>query len=127
MEFSFSNKAKSFTFALMAIGVISMAVGFFTDSSDHHNRWWSALYVNALFFTFITFGALFFNILQYATESAYSVMVKRIFEAVISFMPVGVIIVLLVHLVGSFHGHHIFHWMDPEVYDPASPHYDEII
>lgn len=127
MEFSFSNRARTFTFVLMAIGVISIIAGFLTDGSDHHNRWWSALYVNALFFTFISFGALFFNILQYATESAYSVLVKRIFESIISFMPVGVIIVLLVHLVGSFHGHHIFHWMDPEVYDEASPHYDAII
>jgi hypothetical protein len=127
MEFSFSNKAKSFTFLLMAIGAISLVVGFLTDGSDHHNRWWSAVYINALFFTFITFGALFFNVLQYATEAAWSVMVKRIFESIVFFMPYGVIIVLLVHLVGSFHGHHIFHWMDPEVHNPESIHYDAII
>lgn len=127
MEFSFSNKAKTFTFVLMAIGVLSLIAGFLMDGSDHHNRWWSALYINGLFFTFISFGALFFNILQYATESAYSVMVKRIFESIVAFMPFGVIVIFLVHLVGSLHGHHIFHWMDPQVYDETSPHYDAII
>lgn len=127
MEFSFSNKAKSLTFILMAIGLISIIGGYAMDSSDHHNRFWSALYVNGLFFTFVSFGALFFYILQYATESAYSVLFKRIFEGIVTFMPVGLVVVLLVHLVGTFHGHHIFHWMDPEVFDESSPHYDAII
>jgi hypothetical protein len=54
-------------------------------------------------------------------------MYKRIFEGIITFMPVGLVVVLLVHLAGTFHGHHIFHWMDPEVYDESSEHYDAII
>lgn len=127
MEFSFSNRAKSFTFILMAIGIISLLVGFLTDGSDHHNRWWSALYINGLFFTFISFGALFFMILQYATEAAWSVMVKRIFEGITQFMPYGVAVVFLVHLAGTFHVHHIFHWMDPEVHNVESVHYDALI
>lgn len=127
MEFSFSNRAKSFTFILMAIGIISLLVGYLTDGSDHHNRWWSALYINGLFFTFISFGALFFMILQYATEAAWSVMVKRIFEGITMFMPYGVAVVFLVHLAGTFHVHHIFHWMDPEVHNVDSVHYDALI
>jgi hypothetical protein len=127
MEFIFSKKAKSITFLLMAIGAISLIAGFLTDGSDHHNRWWSALYINGLFFTFVTFGALFFMILQYATEAAWSVLVKRIFEAIVQFMPYGIAVVLLVHLVGSLHIHHIFHWMDPEVSNPESEHYDALI
>jgi hypothetical protein len=127
MEFSFSNRAKSYTFILMAIGIISLLVGFITDGSDHHNRWWSALYINGLFFTFISFGALFFMILQYATEAAWSVMVKRIFEGIAQFMPYGVAAVFLVHLAGTFHVHHIFHWMDPEVHNVDSVHYDVLI
>ena len=30
-------------------------------------------------------------------------------------------------LVGSFHGHHLYHWMDPEVHNPESEHFDAII
>lgn len=127
MEYSFSNRAKSFTFVLMAIGVISLIAGFIFDDSDHHNRWWSALYINGIFFTFISFGALFFNVLQYATEAGYSVVVKRIFEAIVMFMPLGVGVIFLVHLAGSLHMHHIFHWMDSAVFDPSSEHYDHII
>jgi hypothetical protein len=111
----------------MAIGIISLLVGYLTDGSDHHNRWWSALYINGLFFTFISFGALFFMILQYATEAAWSVMVKRIFEGITMFMPYGVAVVFLVHLAGTFHVHHIFHWMDPEVHNVDSVHYDALI
>jgi hypothetical protein len=111
----------------MAIGIISLLVGYLTDGSDHHNRWWSALYINGLFFTFISFGALFFMILQYATEAAWSVLVKRIFEGITMFMPYGVAFVFLVHLAGTFHLHHIFHWMDPEVHNLESVHYDALI
>lgn len=66
-------------------------------------------------------------ILQYATEAAWSVMVKRIFEGITQFMPYGVAVVFLVHLAGTFHVHHIFHWMDPEVHNVESVHYDALI
>ena len=125
--FVFNKKLKMTTFVLMAIGVLALVIGFATDSSDHHNRFWSNVLVNSFFFLAIGLGAIFFYALQYATEAGWSAIVKRIFEGIFSSIPVFGGILMLVLLVGTFHGHHIYHWMDSEVFNPESDHYDSII
>lgn len=93
----------------------------------HHKRFWSNLTVNSFFFFGIALGALFFLALQYATEAAWATLLKRIFEAVMSFLPVGSVMILLVLVAGALGLHHVYHWMDSSLYDPADPHYDSII
>ena len=65
--------------------------------------------------------------LHYATESGWAVVLLRIIEGVFSAIPIGMVVLILVFLVGSFGGHHIYHWMDPELTDPNSSHFDPII
>ena len=90
-------------------------------------RFWSNLLVNGFFFFGITLGALFFLALHYATESGWGVVLLRVFEGIMSAMPIGIVVLLIVFLVGSFGGHHIYPWMDPELTDPSSSHFDAII
>jgi len=111
----------------MAIGVIALLVGGLTDHSEHHGRFWSNLLIDSFFFLAIGLGAIFFYALQYATETGWTVLVKRVFEGIFSTIPVFMGCMLFVLLVGSFHGHHLYHWMDPEVYNIESEHYDAII
>jgi hypothetical protein len=118
MEFQFTAKAKRFTYILMAIGLLSLVVGFITDHSDHHQRWWSNLLVNGFFYFAIALGALFFYALQYAAEVAWSAQVKRIFEAMYAYLPIGAGVLVVVFLAGTFHLHHIYHWMDESAYSP---------
>ncbi len=128
MEFTFSNRAKNVTYLLMALGLVATLVGFFTDSSDHSgSRFWANLLVNGFFYFAIALGALFFLALQYATEAAWGAVLKRIFEAVMAFLPIGTIVLIIVFLGGTFHVHHLYHWMAEGVMDPASEHYDKII
>jgi MFS family permease len=127
MEYTFPSKLKIATFVLMAIGLIALITGFMSDHSAHHTRFWANLLVNGFFFFAIALGALFFIALQYAAEVAWSVAVKRVLEAIIGFIPVGAIILIVVFLAGTFHLHHLYHWMDPAVYDVNSPEYDKII
>ena len=114
MEFTFSKRAKSISMILMVIGLLSLVVGALTDPTDHHQKTWANLLVNGFFFFGISLGALFFYALQYATETAWSVMVKRVFEGIMSYLPVGAITIFIVLVAGSFGLHHIYHWMDPE-------------
>ena len=44
-----------------------------------------------------------------------------------SFMPIGAVVLLAVFIAGAAHMHHLYHWMDPEVHNPESSHYDELI
>ena len=127
MNFEFSNRAKIVTYVLMAIGILGLIGGFITDTSDHHNRFWSNIMINGFYFLAISLGALFFYALTFATETSWAVLLRRVFESVMSFVPWGFGIMVIVFLAGSLHLHHIFHWMDPAVTDPQSPAYDEII
>ena len=130
MEFSISKKAKTVTTALMGVGLLFTAIGIFTSISDHHfaTRLLVNGLVNSFFFFALGLGALFFLALQYATETGWYASVKRIIEAVAGFLPYGMGLLALTLLTITFlDGAHIYSWMDPEMTNPASQHYDEII
>jgi hypothetical protein len=130
MEFSVSNKAKRLTVILIGVGLLFTAIGVFTSMNDHHfaTRLLTNGLINSFFFFAIGLGALFFLALQYATESGWYASVKRIIEAVAGFLPYGIALLALSLLTITFmDGAHIYTWMDPEMTNPNSHHYDEII
>ncbi len=127
MNFTISKRASTLSMTLIALGAVATVVGVVGDHSDHHQRTWSALLVNGFFFLGIGLGALFFYALQNATETAWSVLVKRVYEAIMGWIPVGAIIMIVVLAAGSLGLHHIYHWMDKTLYDPASPNFDAIM
>jgi hypothetical protein len=90
-------------------------------------RFWSNLLVNGFFFFGIALGALFYLALQYATESGWGVVLLRIYEGIMSAMPIGISVLLVVFLVGTFEGHNIYPWMDSDVINPDSDTFDPII
>ncbi len=90
-------------------------------------RFWSNLLVNGFFFFGIALGALFYLALQYATESGWGVVLLRIYEGIMSAMPIGMSVLLVVFIVGSFEGHHIYPWMDSDIVNPDSDAFDPII
>lgn len=147
MNFTFTQKARTISLALIVLGVVGAIIGILGDHTDHHQRSWSALLVNAFFFFGISAGALFFYALQNATETAWSVLVHRVYEAIFGALPIGTIALVVVLLAASFHWNHLYHWMDGSLYhehvimdgdvarpaaasDPgavANPNYDPII
>lgn len=112
MNFVFSNRAKVITYILIAIGVASLVFGIFTDSSEHHGRLWSNLLINGYYFIGISLGALFFYALSFATETAWSVSLRRVMEGIFSFLPYAAVVLVIVFAASSFHLNHIYHWMD---------------
>ena len=116
MEFKFEGRLKLVTQVLMAIGVIALVGGFLTDHSDHHQRWWANLLINGFFYFSMALAALFFYALQYATESGWSAVLKRWFEALWGFLPWGAAVIVVVLVAGKFHAHHLYHWMDHTLY-----------
>jgi len=116
MNFTLSNRARSITIGLMVLGALATAVGVMGDHTDHHQRTWASLLINSFFFFGIGLGALFFYALQNATETAWTVLLKRVFEGIYSYLPVGAIFLVIVFAAGSFHVHHIYHWMDHTLY-----------
>ncbi|MBL0314519.1 MAG: hypothetical protein IPP69_01635 [Flavobacteriales bacterium] len=127
LHFQVPAKTKTWSMAFMAIGAVAAIAGWLFDKTEHHQYWWANLLICAFFFFAISIGAMFFYAVQYAAEVAWSSQLKRIFEAMFSYVPVGLATVVVVLLAGQFHVHHLYHWMDPEVVNPESPSYDALI
>ncbi len=130
MEFKVENKAKRFTLGLMIVGVLFSLIGIMMNYSDDNfvTRFLGNTLVNSFFFFCIGLGALFFLALQYATETGWYATVKRVIEALTGFLPVGIVLLLVVLLTITFmDGGGVYIWMDPDMTDPTSHHYDEII
>ncbi|MBT4218108.1 MAG: hypothetical protein HOE25_05985, partial [Flavobacteriales bacterium] len=90
--FTITKSARNLSMALMTVGLISLIFGFATDA---HSSWPSLLF-NNYFFLGISVFAVFFIALQYVSEAAWSIVLKRIPEAVISFLPITGLIMLII-------------------------------
>ncbi len=134
-NYTFKSSTRNIAFGLMGIGLITIIAGFLTDHAPegvsheeyNHTRVWANLLVNGYFYLGIGLLATFFMALQYAAEVAWSVAVKRVYEAISSYLPVGAVIMFLIFLAGQLHMHHLYHWMDADTINPDSPKYDEVI
>ena len=105
---------------LMGIGITAIVVGFMTDKT----RAWAVLLQNNFYFTAMSLSGTFFIAFNYAAQAGWSVGVKRIAEAMGSFLKFGMVGMLLIFVFGH---HDIYHWTHPEQYDPASPEFDHIM
>ena len=87
---------------------------------------WTSVYVSGFFFFGISLASLVLFAVQYAAEAGWAVVFKRIMEGMQHIFQLvryaNCVFCWQVHAL-----HHIYHWMDPELYDPASEHYDQLI
>ncbi len=127
MNFTFSKRARTLCTGILVLGLVLAAVGIINDHTDHHQNTWAALFINGFFFFGISLGALFFFALQNATETSWSVMVKRVYEGIFSYLPIGAGVVVVVLAAGSMGLHHVWSWMDPAVITEGSDTYDAVV
>ena len=128
MEFTISNKAKITTIVLVVVGLASLLLGIFTSHGHHMSQQlWANLLVNGYFFFTISLAALFFIALQYVSEMAWGVTTQRVFQAIMSFMPIGAVVLLIVFVASTMHWNHLYHWMAEGVMEEGHENYDAII
>jgi hypothetical protein len=118
MNFTFSKRARSISMALIVLGALATLIGIFGDGSPHHQRTWANVLITGFFFLGIALGSLFFYALQNATETGWTVLVKRVYEGIIGFLPIAAVVMVIVLAAGSLGLHHIYHWMDKGLYEP---------
>lgn len=102
-----SKKFKLLTYILIAIGVLSFALGFAFDAK----RTWANYLLNNYYFVSIAIGAAFFGAIQYITQSGWSAMFKRVPEAMAAYIPFAAVFFLIMY----FGMHSIFEWTHQEV------------
>jgi hypothetical protein len=106
----------------VAIGLALLgisALGFVQDPDQFFFSYmaaWSFLLTTAV-------GGMFFLFFQHLTRAAWSVVVRRINEALVWAFPLLALLGLPM-LLGM---HDLYHWTHAELYDPSSPQYDEIL
>lgn len=101
--------------ALLAISI----VGWIQDAPQFYFSYlvgWTFLLTTAI-------GGVFFLIFQHLTKAAWSVVVRRINEAIVWAFP----LLFLLGLPLLFGMHDLYHWTHAELYDPNSPSYDAIL
>ncbi|MEO6883026.1 MAG: quinol:cytochrome C oxidoreductase [Bacteroidia bacterium] len=114
LNYTFSDKSKKLTYVLIGIGVLAFAFALISKEVSG-TRLWANLLIDSFFFFGISLGAVFFMSLQYAAQAGWPVVVKRVFEAVGTYLPVGAIFILIVMvgsaIVGMSGGHPLYSWM----------------
>jgi len=91
------------------------------------NRPWSAIYVAAFFFFMIALGVLAFYAIQHAAQAGWSPVLFRVMEGITGYLLPGSIIMFLLLVLSVLGVNHIFHWMDPDLFNPESDKFDLIV
>ena len=99
-NYVFDGKAKLFTLALMAIGALCLVLSWFSEPVEnmHHMRFWTNYLHNSVFFVGIAFAAVLFISTHTMAWGGWHTVFKRIPEAMMPFLFVGVISVSYTHL-----------------------------
>ena len=100
-----------------------------TEGHGGHGYHWSKRVIAVLWQTNvyvigISLIGLFFYAIQLVTWAGWSALLKRVFLAVGSFVPVAGILLIVFYLLFS---HDIFHWTHDGIMDPTKSNYDKII
>lgn len=117
--------------SMILVGIISCVLAFWTDRHGDHpfdNAWTNILF-NNYFFLGISLFAVFFVALQYVAEAGWSIVFKRVPEAIMAFLPYTSAIMLFIVITAVLHfgGNHIYHWLEPGIMTEGSSNYDAII
>ena len=116
-RFEIPGKMRTWSIALIAIGLLTVIIGFITKgaSNDEHDRavFWGTLLYNSVFFLMICNAAMFFICATTLAMGGWNTTFRRVPEAISTLVPVfGTIAgVLLIYLVLSDKGY-IYSWLD---------------
>ncbi|NNE47054.1 MAG: hypothetical protein HKN37_10385 [Rhodothermales bacterium] len=106
--------------AAIGIGLLVLtAVGWATNP----RQFYFSYLVGWTFCLSIALGALFFLLINHLTRARWSIVLRRIPEALTWSFPVLAVLSVPI-LIGM---HDLYHWTHVEVYDPADSHYDPIL
>ena len=92
---------------MMGLGAASFISGLMVDEQ----RLWHSYLTSYFFFASMALGGLFFTAIQHSTAAGWSVNVRRVSEAMASFLP----LVFVSGLVLLFAGSKLYLWLDEEV------------
>jgi hypothetical protein len=118
-HFEIPKKYRMWSYALMGIGLFSIALLYATHgaSSDEHerSRFWASLLQNSVYFLLLVNASMFFICATILGWGGWPISFRRVPEAIASVVPVIGVICFAILLAIVFGGDHaIYHWTDTE-------------
>lgn len=105
-SFKFSATLK----AIMGLFVIVGVATFTMAAMKNPERAWPNFLINFFFFLFLSLSGAFFTALQHVTNAYWSVTIRRLSEALMSYLPVALVLGLVL-----FSGrHYLYEWTHAE-------------
>lgn len=101
-HFILHHKIKQALIGCVVVGVLTLLVAFWQDST----RAWYNFLINYFYWMSIGLFGAFFTALHHAVGAHWSTAIRRIAEAMSSFLPVAAILMLLLF----FGIHHLYEW-----------------
>jgi hypothetical protein len=111
-HFAFTGQQRRVFIGLLAVGVIAVVLGLLINPDISMQRVWANFLVNTFFFLGIALLGLFFVATHTMAYGGWHILVRRIPEAMATFIPVGVGLLAIVVAGTLFGGHHLYHWTD---------------
>lgn len=105
-QFVFRRPYKIWAYSLIVIGLITLGVGFFVDET----RMWGNLLINNFYFLTLSLSGVVFLSILYVSNAGWAANLKRIPEAMMSYLPVALVLMLLLY----FGMHSLYHWTHHE-------------
>jgi len=103
-QFEFSGKAKTRSLVAIAIGVLVIALGFFTGYAE---RTFANLLLMGYYFTCVCIVGVVFCAIQYAAQAGWSASLLRIPQTFIKVLPYAAVLLLLIVAAGIYFTHPI--------------------
>ena len=136
-HFEFPGCFKKWTLGLIVAGVLALLYGFimlhpFAHGGHGENtastRFWAVLLQNSVYWLLTVNASMFFLCVTTMAMGGWQVALRRVPEAISSVLPILGLITFVVLMAIVWGGRtDIYHWLDPHLYDKASPDYDKIL
>jgi len=116
-NFETPSRFKTWSLALMGVGVLSLVVGYFLYGSDNGGiRFWSALLQNSVYFLLVVNAAMFFFAATTLAWGGWQISFRRVTEAIAAcVIPIGLICFVILMALVFGHKTNIYEWLDKDL------------
>jgi hypothetical protein len=138
-NFELPSSFKKWTWGLIVAGLLAVLYGFIMfhpfshpttphGHGDNSTRFWAVLLQNSVYFLLVVNASMFFICVTTLALGGWQVAMRRVPEAISSVVPLlgGITFIILLAIVLG-HRTDIYQWLDPSLYDKASPNFDKIL
>jgi hypothetical protein len=107
-QFKIPTNRKNMCIAMIVLGALVLAYSFYSQGT----RAWTNVLINNFYFTTLALGGLFFMALTGVAKTSWMTPYKRIPEAMMSFLPVALVLMAVLAFFGI---HSLYEWSHVEV------------